>query len=263
MRIQFSLVCPKGTIIPINYQSEISQWIFEVLSKAGSELNLWMQQHGYDLGMRNFKLFTFSPLAIYPYEMDQARQEFKLLGNQVKLSVSMFLPQVFEQQIIHLFRQVPLMLGTCEGRPAHFEVKHWQVASRPTFKETMQFRAVSPVSVTTVDEVRPPNPYLLPDTELYDVSFFHHLVRRFKAAVQYRSLANMKLLDPAFGMHYRMMGQAKSRLIHLKPNAEGVHQLRGFTFEFEVSASPPTLEFGYYAGFGEFPHLGFGYVEIK
>lgn len=263
MRIQFSLSCQKGTIIPINYQSEISQWIFTVLSNAGAELSSWVQQRGFDLNSNNYKLFTFSPLAIYPYEMDQVKQEFKLLGNQVKLNVSIYLDPAFEQQIVHLFRQVPLPLGTLEGRPAQFEVKHWQIMPHPNFKETMQFKAISPISITTVDEVKTANPYLLPDNENYDISFFTHSVRRFKAALQYKSLATLKLLDPAYPMHYRLLGQAKSRLIHLKPNVENITQLRGFAYEFEVSMPAPIMEFCYYAGFGEYPHLGFGYVELK
>jgi uncharacterized membrane protein YgcG len=60
-----------------------------------------------------------------------------------------------------------------------------------------------------------------------------------------------------------MFGQAKSRLIHLKPNTDGIQQLRGFVFDFEVAMSQPLLEFCYYAGFGEYPQLGFGYVEIR
>lgn len=263
MRIQFSLSCQKGVIIPINYQSEISNWIFSVLSNAGAELTSWLQQRGFELSSRNYKLFTFSPLAIYPYEMDQVKQEFKLLGNQVKLSVSFYLDASFEQQIVHLFRQMPLALGTVDGSPAHFEVKHWQIMPRPAFKETMQLKAISPISITTVDEGKAANLYLLPDHDNYDVSFFNHTVRRFKAAMQYKSLAALKLLDPSFPMNYRLIGQAKSRLIHLKPNPDGITQLRGFTYEFEVSMPIPLLEFCYYAGFGEYPYLGFGFVEIK
>lgn len=263
MRIQFSLSCQKGTIIPINYQSEISNWIFAVLSKAGSELSNYIQQRGFDFQSRNFKLFTFSPLAIYPYEMDQVRQEFKLLGNQVKLNISLYLDPSFDQQIVHLFRQMPLPLGTLEGRPAYFEVKHWQIMPRPVFREVMQFKAISPISVTSVEEGKTPNLYPLPDNELYDISFFHHLVRRFKAAMQYRSLAQLKLLDPAFPMQFRLIGQAKSRLIHLKANPDGISQLRGFVYEFEVSLPIPLMEFVYFAGFGEFPHLGFGFADLK
>ncbi|MCC6411509.1 MAG: CRISPR-associated endoribonuclease Cas6 [Saprospiraceae bacterium] len=263
MRIQFSLSCQKGTIIPINYQSEISQWIFNVLSKAGAELSTWVQQQGFDLSSKNYKLFTFSPLAIYPYEMDQVKQEFKLLGNQVKLNISIYLDPAFEQQVVHLFRQVPLSLGTLEGKPAQFEVKHWQIMPRPQFKDTMQFKAISPISITSVEEVKSANQYLLPDSETYDISFFSHLVRRFKSAVQYKSLATMKLIDPAFPMNYRLQGQAKSRLIHLKPNPDGISQLRGFVYEFEVSMPVPMMEFCYFAGFGEFPHLGFGFVDMK
>ncbi|HMX39604.1 MAG TPA: CRISPR-associated endoribonuclease Cas6 [Saprospiraceae bacterium] len=263
MRIQFSLSCQKGTIIPINYQAEISNWVFSVLSKSGAELQAWIQQRGFDLGAKNFKLFTFSPLAIYPYEMDQVKQEFKLLGNQVKLGISIYLDASFEQQVVNLFRQIPLQLGTLEGQPAHFEVKHWQILSRPAFKDTMQFKAVSPISITSLDEVKTANPYLMPDSETYDISFFNHAVRRFKSAMQYKSLAGLKLLDPAFPMHYRITGQSKSRLIHLKPNVEHLSQLRGFTYEFEVSLPVPMMEFCYYSGFGEYPHLGFGYVDMK
>jgi CRISPR-associated endoribonuclease Cas6 len=263
MRIQFSLSCQKGTIIPINYQSEISNWIFSVLSNAGGELSAWVQQQGFDLSTRTFKQFTFSPLAIYPYEMDQVRQEFKLLGNQVKLGFSIYINPSYEQQVINLFRQIPLELGVLNGSPAFFEVKHWQVMARPVFKETMQFKAISPISITAVEDNKAANPYILPDNQEYDISFFSHVVRRFKASQQYKSLANLKLLDPAFPMHYKLVGQSKSRLIHLKTNSEGIHQLRGFSYEFETSMPVPVMEFCYYSGFGEFPHLGFGYVDTK
>jgi CRISPR-associated endoribonuclease Cas6 len=263
MRIQFSLTCQRGTIIPINYQSEISNWVLSVLSNAGAELSAWVQQQGFDLQSRTFKLFTFSPLAIYPYEMDQVKQEFRLLGNQVKLSISLYLDSSFEQQVVNLFRQTPLPLGTLEGRPAQFEVKHWQIMPPPRFNETLQFRSVSPISITTVEEGKIANLFILPDSEYYDISLFHHLVRRFKAAKQFKSLAAMKLIDPSYPMHYRLLGQAKSRLIHLKPNPDGLTQLRGFIYDFEISMPIPLMEFCYYAGFGEFTYLGFGFVEIK
>ncbi len=263
MRIQFSLSCQKGTVIPINYQSEISNWVFTVLSKAGPELAQHVQQLGFDLGTRTFRLFTFSPLAIFPYEMDQARQEFKLLGHQVRVTVSIYLDSSFEYQIIQLFRHTPLNLGTFEGNPAVFSVKHWQVQQRAPLKETMQFKALSPISITNVEEGKHGSPFVLPDNESYDISFFHHAVRRFKAAKQYKSLAALGLLDPAFPMQYRLLGQAKSRLIHLKSNLDGLTQLRGFTYDFEVSMPLPLMEFCYHAGFGEYPHLGFGCVDIK
>lgn len=263
MRIQFSLTCQKGAIIPINYQSELSHWIFTVLSKANPELQAWIQKKGFDFYGRTFKLFTFSPLAIFPYEMDQQRQEFRLMGTQVKINVSFYLDQAFEQQIIYLFRQTPLELGIADGRPAIFEIKHWVIQNRPVFRDTMQFKAVSPISVTTVSDVKTSNPFLQPENEEYDISFFTHVVRRFKSAQQYKSLNALKLLDPAFPMSFELLGQqTRSRLIHLKFNPEGFTQLRGFTCEFEISMPIPLMEFCYYAGFGEYPHLGFGYADF-
>ncbi len=263
MRIQFSLSCQKGTIIPINYQSEISHWVFTVLTKAGAELSTWVQQLGFDLVSKNYKLFTFSPLAIYPYEMDQVKQEFKLAGNQVKLSISLYIDPLFEQQVVHLFRQTPLQLGVFEGKTASFEVKHWQVLSKMNFKETMTFRAVAPISISSIEDVKTPNPYPLPDSENYDISFFTHLIRKLKSAKQYKSLVALNMLDPSYPMSIQLLGQAKSRLIHLKPNLEGISQLRGFVYEFEISMPQPVMEFAFFSGFGEFGHLGFGFVEIK
>jgi CRISPR-associated endoribonuclease Cas6 len=263
MRIQFSLACQKNTIIPINYQAEVSNWIFEVLASGGAELHAYMKDHGFDLNARTFKLFTFSPLAIYPYEMDQVKQEFKLTGNQVKLGFSIYLDPVFEQQIVHLFRQKPLQLGVVEGKPAQFEIKHWQVQSPPNFRDTMQFKAESPISQMYMEESNLPNPYPTVDSERYDVQFFLSLMQRFKAAQQYRSLTAINLLDPSFPMHFRPLGPAKSRLIHLKPNVEGLNQARGFLYDFEVSLPPKMMEFAYFAGFGQYPHLGFGFAGVK
>jgi CRISPR-associated endoribonuclease Cas6 len=262
MRIQFILSCQKGTIIPINYQSEISNWIFTALAKAGSELVAHLQERGFNVNVQGFKQFTFSPLAIFPYEMDQVRQEFRLLGNQVKIAISIYLDPSFEQQIVSLFRQTSLQLGMLEGRPAYFEVKHWQVLPRPRFKESVQFKAVSPISVTNTEDIPVPSPYILPDSETYDISFFTHIVRRFKAVHQYKSLAALKLLDPSFPMHYILIGQARSRLIHLKHNYEGLTQLRGFMFDLEISLPPDVMEYIYYAGVGEFNYLGFGYLDF-
>lgn len=263
MRIQFILSCQRGTIIPINYQSEISNWIFTSLAKAGSELAAYTQQIGYDITTHHFKQFTFSPLAIFPYEMDQVRQEFKLLGNQVKISISIYLDAAFEQHVVSLFRQTPLQLGMLEGKPAYFEVKHWQILPKPNFRETLQYKAVAPISITITEDAPTNNPYILPDSEHYDISFFTHLVRRFKAARQYKSLSGLKLLDPSYPMHFRLIGQAKSRLIHLKHTHEGFTQLRGFVYEFEVSMPQEIMEYAFYCGFGEFPHLGFGFVEFR
>jgi CRISPR/Cas system endoribonuclease Cas6 (RAMP superfamily) len=81
--------------------------------------------------------------------------------------------------------------------------------------------------------------------------------------VQYRSLAEKHMIDPAYPLHFKLQSQPKSRLIHLKSNPENVQQLRGFAYEFELAMTPLLYEYCYYAGFGEYPHLGFGYVDLK
>jgi CRISPR/Cas system endoribonuclease Cas6 (RAMP superfamily) len=64
-------------------------------------------------------------------------------------------------------------------------------------------------------------------------------------------------------MSYRLLGQAKSRLIHLKHSHEGFTQLRGFVYDFEITLPPDLMEYAYYCGLGEYPYLGFGYVDLR
>ncbi len=263
MRIQFSLTCQKGIVIPINYQSEISSWIFDALAKAGSELSSWVQKRGFDVSKRNYKSFTFSPLAIFPYEMNQEKQEFKLLGNQVKINISIYLDAEFEQQVVNLFRQTPLKLGMIDGKQAQFEIKHWQIMKKPEVTEYTLLKAISPISLTTLEETKSNNPFLMPENEMYEVAFFTHVMRRFKAANEYKSLAEKGIIDPAFPHQFLLSGVAKSRLIHLKPNPDSVLQIRGFTYDFELAMQPAFFEYCYSAGFGEHTHLGFGFVDIR
>lgn len=70
-----------------------------------------MVAHCYDASLRNFKAFTFSPLAIFPYELEQQTQQFRLLGNQIRVHVSFYLDRSFEYDLISGFRVQPLTLG--------------------------------------------------------------------------------------------------------------------------------------------------------
>ena len=263
MRIQLTLTCQKGTLIPINYQSEVSDWIYQVLAKAGPKLQDWMVSRCYDATLRNFRAFTFSPLAIFPYELDQAKQQFRLMGNQIRLHVSFYLNRSFEADLISGFRSQPLTLGKFGDKPTRFEIKRWQVMETPPLSETMIFKAISPIAVNVFDDARSSvSQSLIPDHETYDFNLIHHNVIRMKAAKSYASLADMGYLTQSFPFEFKLLSrQNKSRLIHVR-EAHSHTQIRGFIYDFEVTMPIGVMEFCYLAGFGQFSHLGFGYVDV-
>lgn len=131
-----------------------------------------------------------------------------------------------------------------------------------TFKETMTYKVSSPISIGDVEDAPSGTPYPLPDSEQYDVAFFTHLIRKYKSAHRNRALNAENLLDASFPMVFQLRAQPKSRLIHLKPNAEGLLQVRGFVYEFEITMPQLLMDFAYHSGFGEHGHLGFGFVEL-
>ncbi|MFN4080297.1 MAG: CRISPR-associated endoribonuclease Cas6 [Saprospiraceae bacterium] len=263
MRIQLTLTCQRGTLIPINYQSEISDWIYQVLAKSGSKLQDWMAAHCYDASLRNFKAFTFSPLAIFPYELEQQTQQFRLLGNQIRVHVSFYLDRSFEYDLISGFRVQPLTLGKFGDKPARFEIKRWQVLDTPPLSETMMFRAISPVAVNLFDDARSNIAQsLVPDHDTYDFNMMYHNIIRMKAAKSYASLADLGYLTQSFPFEFKLLSrQNKSRLIHVK-DAGASAQIRGFIYDFEITMPHGVMEFCYLAGFGQFSHLGFGYVDL-
>lgn len=126
----------------------------------------------------------------------------------------------------------------------------------------MMFKAISPVAVNVFDDARSNIAQsLVPDHDTYDFNMMYHNIIRMKAAKSYASLADLGYLTQSFPFEFKLLSrQNKSRLIHVRD--AGVNsQIRGFIYDFEITMPLGVMEFCYLAGFGQFSHLGFGYVD--
>jgi CRISPR-associated endoribonuclease Cas6 len=65
----------KNNIVPINYQYELSAWIYKTLNSGNSEFADWLHNHGYSTGKKIFKLFAFSKIKPGKYKIVKDRME--------------------------------------------------------------------------------------------------------------------------------------------------------------------------------------------
>ncbi|MBP8945755.1 MAG: hypothetical protein KBG25_07665, partial [Paludibacteraceae bacterium] len=68
------------------------------------------------------------------------------------------------------------------------------------------------------------------------------------------------LSEQEFG--FSLLGGIRQKLIRIKAGKADETFLKGFEFEFKLTAPVELMRIGYYSGFGEKNSLGFGCVEV-
>lgn len=62
---------------------------------------------------------------------------------------------------------------------------------------------------------------------------------------------------------FRLTGNFRSQLVKIKADTADETLIKGFTYNFKISAPVELLQIDYFAGFGEKNSLGFGSVEVN
>ena len=50
----------KQNVLPVNYQYELSAWIYKVINQSDPEFAAWLHDKGFSDSNKQFRLFTFS-----------------------------------------------------------------------------------------------------------------------------------------------------------------------------------------------------------
>jgi CRISPR-associated endoribonuclease Cas6 len=69
-------------ILPVNYQYELSGWIYKTLHFGNPEFSEWLHNHGYVDGNKKFRFFTFSGLKTGKYHINGDR--FEIPENRIR-----------------------------------------------------------------------------------------------------------------------------------------------------------------------------------
>ena len=268
-KIQLELRTKNGShVLPLNYQYELSSWIYKTLNYGNEEFAEWLHKEGYKNDYKNFKLFTFSNLFIPRYEIQGDRM--KINSREVTMQVSFYPIDSLEYFVTGLFNNQQFTIGDKKSNAA-FTVQTVEKLPEPEFKGTMEFKTLSPILISYKNnEDQKYAEYKHPEDDNYGELLLKNLVAKYNAF--YEAEANpfggsnperVKPLETGdFDYEFKTLTKPKSRLITIKSGTKQESKLRGYLYKFRLKATAELIRLGYYAGFGEKNSLGFGCGEI-
>lgn len=258
MRFKINLEVQKNNdcLLPINYQYELSAWIYNILNYGDPEFANWLHHKGYTNDKKQFKLFTFSGININDFKVHNDR--LKIFSPRVSFYISFYPVESISPFINGLFKKQEFTIGDKISK-VDFKVISIDKQPDPEFKDKMAFRCISPLVISYADgQMRSKKAdYLHPEEENFQRIFLHNLMNK------YRSFYNMPYDDKLINDNsLQILSNPKSRLITIKANTSQESKIRGFVFDFAVKATTELIKIGYYGGFGEKNSLGFGCVKV-
>lgn len=257
MRFKITLQADKSkgeVILPINYQYELSAFIYRTIHAGNHEFGKWLHENGYITEDKKFKLFTFSRFQIPKYK--QFKDRLIIISDELSFSLS-FLPfKITEAFISGAFKNQAFSIGDRESR-VNFIIQGIEALKEPDFKEEMQFKTLSPVVVSTNQyKDHRYGQYLKPGDDYYAEILKDNLIRKYKAF----SDIDSSQYDPAMidEFKFECTNKPRKKGVDIKVNTPQQSHIIGYQYESAVSGFPELIRTGYYAGFGEKNSLGFG-----
>lgn len=263
LKITFNL---KGNrqVMPLNYQYPLSSWIYNILAGGDDEFAKIMHDEGYHLkNGKTFKLFTFSKL-YFPqgtYRIIPASDRMELWSRKAWLKVAFQMPLQAEKFIMGLFRDQKAAIGDIISHIT-MEVGSVEAIKEPEIKtETVKIRCLSPVVVAENQPGHKHETYLSPAENNYDSLFFHNLLDKHK------------ILSDEFGgidpftennlLKFECLTEKpRGKMQVIKAFTPEQVKVRGYMFDFALTAPSALIRTGLNSGFGAMNAMGFGCGEI-
>jgi CRISPR-associated endoribonuclease Cas6 len=272
MRFKLTLESPfqQQNLLPLNYQYELSSWIYRTLNYGSEEFAEWLHREGYKNDYKNFKLFTFSNLIIPKYQIKGDRMQIDSRINE--LFVSFYPIESLEYFVSGLFKNQQFNIGDKKTKAA-FTVNNVEKLPEQEFNSTMEFKALSPILISYKNtENQKYAEYKHPEDKNYGDLLVKNLVEKYNAFYATETnpaspaadrTGRVEPMDPDnLDYEFTPLSKPKSRLITIKSGTKQESKLRGYLYKFHLKAPAELIRLGYYAGFGEKNSLGFGCGEI-
>lgn len=257
--MKFNITLNRSTrqkMLPVDYQHYIGAWIYKVIAQADAGFASFLHSQGYSFGNKTFKLFCYSPLDFGRAKLWKEKSLFELNAETAQLQVSFYLPDAAERFIIGLFNNQEVFIGD-RFNGIDFTVAQIERLPDPAISETMSYRARSAVVVSIMPENGKYAKYLSPEDENYSDLLKNNLLQ--KAEVIKTSLE----LPSDFSFKFTLQSKAKSKLISIKAYTPQESKIRGFIYDFTLTAPPEIHKLVQNTGLGEKNSTGFGWCEVR
>lgn len=253
-KLHFELSKPGERTLPLNYQYELSSWIYRVLNNGSPEFSYWLHQKGYTDDHKSFKLFTFSNLHVPDRSITGDRMEIRC--REISLIISMFPEEMIGHFITGIFKDQEFRLGDRISR-VPLRVSAIERVADPVFSDRMAFRSRSPLLVSFLYPGDRYARYLPPDHPDYQKLFFRNMIEKYKT-INGRDHP----FKEAEGI-LNIISPVKMKGVVIKAGTPYESKIIGYLFDFRIQAPSELIRLGYYTGFGEKNSMGFGCGEVK
>ncbi len=264
MRIKITFkLSDASQVLPLNYQYPLSAWVYKVIEKGDSQFSTFLHEAGYQLeNLKTFKLFTFSNL-LFPergFRILKGTDRMEITAREISLIIAFMLPDALQNFVAGLFSDQQAEIGDKVSR-VKMQVANIEMLPEQLPESTMRIRALSPLVVARQTEADKQEQYLKPGDKDYERLFFKNLCDKHHAW-QGQTGQELTAFDSS-ALKFRCLTQnPKSRLQTIKAFTSDEVKVRGYLFDFEISAPPALISTGLGSGFGAMNALGFGCGEM-
>ncbi len=252
MRIKLHLrPTSKSKILPINYQYELAAWLFGVIESVNPDYAEFLHNVGYsNIGdTHNYKFFTFSNFYIPQKQIQGDR--IIIQSPKLQFQLSFIMDETASSIITGILEDASFVIADHKSG-VDFKVERIERMYEPEFTDTMQFRSLSPICVSRPTEAQAE--FLGPEHPNYNQYFFNHLVKKYQVLVPD--------FIPKVKTDIKVLNKPSSKLVAIRATSTPLY-IRGYFFDFQITADPELTQFSYFAGFGEKNSMGFGLVVEK
>jgi CRISPR-associated endoribonuclease Cas6 len=252
-KLTLKLVDPQRNVLPVNYQYELGAWFYRMVNRPEGKLSNYLVSAGLLSPDKPFRNFVFSNLMV---------PDRKIEGNRLSIQsekIGLLFSTLPDEGMIPLvkenFGDTRFILGDRISQVS-FAVENIELLPEPVFTDKMTFKTLSPLHLTMKMQGRKNELFISPETLGYSTVFYSDLHKKFKMVNGFDHPH-----DPLSGK-FKLRSPVTQKGITLQSGNPGQNKLIGYQLRFRLQADPQLLRAGYYLGFGEKNHLGFGCCEI-
>jgi CRISPR-associated endoribonuclease Cas6 len=253
MRFKLTLTVEKepfGNHLPINYQYELSSFVYAAIHRSDAQYSTWLHQNGFIADNKQFRLFTFSHLHVPKYNI--AGDRLMIESPTVEWQIAFLPGRSTEEFIRGLFSEQVFTLGDRQSK-VQFRVTGIELMAEPVFTTDTVLTTLSPVCIARHIPETNQIFYESPDRPYAREAMLRNLKNKYAAyhGHDYTGSDTFEL---------KLLSKPISKLVSIKTGTPYQTKIRGYTFRFKLKADEELLKVMWNSGLGEKGSMGFGCV---
>lgn len=250
---------PYGSKLPLNYQYELSAWIYKTLANGDLAYADWLHNNGFKKDGKQFRLFTFSNLILPRVRIEEDR--IVLLSENGTLYIS-FLPERSTEEFVKgIFTSQSFVLGDKKSR-VQCSIESIERLSQADLRSEMSFSTISPMVLSShLPDGR--TTYISPETPDASSILLNNLLSKYEAfhGKPFEPSKSPENNEHAHLIAFKTIGPVKRKKITIKSGTPQQTYIIGYSTKFHVKLPHELMHLLIETGIGEKGSMGFGMVE--